>query len=197
MGGNAMLGAKLKAARKAAHKTAAEAGKVTGVKQNAVYKWESGDSEPNASQLLTLCRLYGIELSDLYDSQPKVLREFANPWEADVDLRLECADIMREHPDAYPVIVKDEFTDKALPCGSYALIEPISGAIEDGTLCAVSIDGAYPIFARVHKLHAGLKLEPDSLDPTKREKIIDFTKGDDASVLGAVIWFFPPYAKAD
>ena len=196
MPGNAKMGAKLRAARKAASVAVEEAGKATGVKPNAVYNWENGHTEPSASQLLTLCRLYGIDLKDLYAASSPAGKEL-RPWEADVDLRVLISDIAREHPAAYPILVMDDFADRAVEKGAYALVEPQDGPVAPGTLCAVSIEGNYPIFALVTELSAGYRLAPDSHDPTKRELIIDFGEGGDASVLGAVVWDFPPCAEAD
>lgn len=197
MPGSVSIGARLKAARKAANVSAPEAGEATGVKANAVYNWESGRTEPSASQLLILCRLYGVDLKDLDDPSSRQTKDGGRPWEADVDLRLLFADIVREHPKAYPILVKDSFADKVLALGAYAFVEPQESAIQPNTLCAVSVNGDYPIFARVTELSAGYRLSPDSHDPTRRDLIIDFEEGGDASVIGAVIWDFPPYAEAD
>ncbi len=192
---NESIGSQLRAARKAARVSVSEAGSATGVKANAVYNWENGHSEPSASQLLMLCRLYGIDLKDL--STAEQARGSTNPWEADVDLRLLLSDIMRKHPEAYPVFVRDSFADRLLALGTYALVEPRDAGIEPGALCAVSVNGQYPIFARVTELSAGYRLSPDSHDPTRRDLIVDFEEGGDASVLGAVIWDFPPCAEAE
>lgn len=197
MPGDLSIGAQLKAARKAAKIGAPEAGKATGVKANAVYNWENDHTEPSASQLLTLCRLYGIDLKDLNTESLGQAKSEGNQWEANVNLRLLLSDITREHSEAYPILVKDHFADRVLAVGAYALVEPSQSDIEPGTLCAVSVDGQYPIFARVTELSAGYRLSPDSHDPTRRDLIIDFEEGGDASVLGEVIWNFPPYAEAE
>lgn len=195
MTGNKILGEKLKAARKAAGVSAERAGKATGVKPNALYKWENGKSDPNATQLLILCRLYGIDFKYLNEPEDDLGIDDPRPWQSDVDVRILVADIVREHPEAYPILVKDSFADSVLPLGSYAFVEPIEGDLKPGTLCAVSIDGEYPIFALTTALAAGYRLTPDSHDPTKREIIIDFEEGGDANVLGEVIWHFPPCTK--
>ncbi len=192
---NESIGSQLRAARKAARVSASEAGSATGVKANAVYNWENGHSEPSASQLLMLCRLYGIDLKDL--SAAGQARGSAHPWEADVDLRLLLSDVMRGHPAAYPILVKNSFADRVLALGAYALVEPRDAGIAPGTLCAVSVNEQYPIFARVTELSAGYRLSPDSHDPTRRDLVIDFEEGGDASVLGVVIWDFPPCAEAE
>ncbi len=192
MPGSVSIGAQLRAARKAAKVSASDAGKATGVKANAVYNWENDHSEPGASQLLALCRLYGIDLKDLNTEGEGRTKRIEHPWEAHVDLRLLFSDIVRAHPDAYPILVKDSFADKVLALGAYALVEPLESSVTAGTLCAVSVDGQYPIFARVTELSAGYRLSPDSHDPTRRDLIIDFEEGGDANVLGAVIWDFPP-----
>ncbi len=193
--GNVSLGARLRAARKAAGVSAERAGKATGVKPNAVYKWENGQSDPNATQLLALCRLYGIDFEYLYDPESDHGPSAAHPWETGADVRVLVADVVREHPGAYPILVKDSFADSVLPLGSYAFVEPVSGSLKPGTLCAVSIDDEYPVFARTTALAAGYRLAPDSRDPTKRELIIDFDEEGDANVLGEVIWHFPPCTK--
>ena len=60
------LAIKLKEARKKAGVSAAEAGKQIGRSDSTIYAYESDNAEPSAEQLVTLCRLYGVDISFFY-----------------------------------------------------------------------------------------------------------------------------------
>lgn len=47
--------------------TIKQVGELIKVHPNAVSRWESGDAEPNASNLLALCNLYGCSPEYLLD----------------------------------------------------------------------------------------------------------------------------------
>lgn len=65
---------RLKKARKQANMSAAEAGALINRSDSTIYAYESDNAEPNAEQLLTLCRAYGVEISYFYPP------EYSTPW---------------------------------------------------------------------------------------------------------------------
>lgn len=58
----------LKAERTARRMTQEYVAEQIGVSRQAVSKWEQGTSEPNASNLLALSRLYGLSLDELLEN---------------------------------------------------------------------------------------------------------------------------------
>lgn len=56
----------LKGARVEAGLTQKQAGSAIGVTKETVSNWERGITSPTAVQLERLCRVYGVELSDIY-----------------------------------------------------------------------------------------------------------------------------------
>ena len=74
MNGLSYLAMKLKEARKNAKMSAAEAGTLINRSDSTIYAYESDNAEPNAEQLLTLCRAYGVEISYFYPP------EYSTPW---------------------------------------------------------------------------------------------------------------------
>ena len=60
------MAAKLKEARRIAHVTAGDAGSAVSRSDKTIYAWENGQSEPSAEQLITLCKLYGVDITFFY-----------------------------------------------------------------------------------------------------------------------------------
>lgn len=62
------MAAKLKEYRKAKGLTAIEVGKAIGRSDKTVSAWEVGRGQPDADMLVTLCKLYSVNISDFYQS---------------------------------------------------------------------------------------------------------------------------------
>lgn len=191
---NLNFGEKLRKLRKSADKSAEEAGRVTGVKSGAVYAWENGTSTPDAIQLLNLCTLYNATFEDLDEESIETTSKKKRPWDASINIKHYASRIAKEHPKGYTIQVRDTFADAVLPKNSYAFIEATDMAADDA-LCAVSIDGKYPIFGKIVHLAHGLRIKPVSTDPTYKDVIVDTDDGYKAEIIGEVIWHLPPYAE--
>lgn len=57
------LAIKLREARKKAQLSAKEAGDIVDRSERTIFLWESGKTEPNAEQLITLCKAYGVDIT--------------------------------------------------------------------------------------------------------------------------------------
>ena len=62
------MASKLKEARNLAHVSAVDAGNAVGRSDKTIYAWENNKSEPSAEQLISLCKLYGVDISYFYAS---------------------------------------------------------------------------------------------------------------------------------
>ena len=65
------MAAKLKEARNKAHVSAIDAGDAVGRSDKTIYAWENNKSEPSAEQLISLCNLYGVDISFFYSQEPE------------------------------------------------------------------------------------------------------------------------------
>ena len=66
---------KIVALRKANGYTQEKFARAVGVTRQAVYKWEVGDSYPEAEKLIAIKRLFGISIDDLLDDSFDVIVE--------------------------------------------------------------------------------------------------------------------------
>ena len=83
---------------------------------------------------------------------------------------------------------------RKLPLGSYALINP-THEILDGKVYAVCIDAKNVTFKRIERLNNGIKLLPDSTDPTFKSIYFDFaeTSKECIVIIGQVVWYCVPF----
>lgn len=165
--------------------------KQIGTSRQTVHSWLSGAAKPNFALLVNLCTVLGcdlFELADIPDSEEAELRPFETP----MNVRRYVADILNEYDMGYCIEVRSDYASRVFPKGCYALVDPQQDDPIDHSIYAISIDGQYPVFARVEKLAAGMELNPWSHDPTLQPIIVDYTKGGQANVLGKCVWFFQP-----
>lgn len=95
------------------------------------------------------------------------------------------------YPSSFMLRIEDESMNRVLPKGSYALIDPCEDVESSGDVYALSVDGGTTTVKRVRLLGNGLKLEPDSDDPTYHSIILDHADADapDVHVIGRVVWY--------
>lgn len=60
------LAMKLREARKKSGLSAADVGMAVGRSDRTIYAWENGSAEPNAEQMLALCRMYDVDITYFY-----------------------------------------------------------------------------------------------------------------------------------
>lgn len=165
--------------------------KATGKSQQAVYDWLNGKIQPRFESLVRLCMVFGCELADLSDV-PLPDESDLRPFETPIDFRRFLADIMRDYAEAYCIEVCTVFVNRLFPKGSYALVDPTQNEPDGVSIYAVSVNGEYPIFARVEMLASGMLLHPYSYDLTVQPIVVDYLKGETSDVIGKGVWFIQP-----
>lgn len=187
-----------------------------------ILSWENARTEPDGDTLIELCMILGAEISDFYYKPPEYtysiisLGEDSNSWVEipfygsiaagvpiemiDVeDTYLVPSKIIREHEghrlgvmqikgnsfnaggiyDSFYVVV--DFDDKE-PTNSH---DPF----------AVSIDNSTATVKAIEELENGIRLLPNSYDPTIQPMTFTYDECNDrdVSVLGKIIWTFAPF----
>lgn len=200
--------------------TQEELAKAAGVSPGAVSGWKNG-ANPRKSVIARLCSEYDLTeddlLSDASGLAAKAARAasapaFANvPLVAGVNPKVEKittkqfvtapADLLKNRPNAYAVVVKDDGMSQVLPVGSHAIIDPDEPVPENGSIVAFKMEdfqavdflwtsGHRILFRKWYVGVSHIMLSPRSY----REKIEDTVmRLEDAAssieLLGTVVWF--------
>ena len=119
---------KLVVLRKIKHLTQDEFASAVGVSRQAVYKWESGQSYPEAMKLVEMKLLFGISIDDLLDDTfevelPKKKRRKRKPKTENAEAAAEVAAVAEAAPaaetapvvEAAPVIEQTPVVEEAAP----------------------------------------------------------------------------------
>lgn len=206
----------LKAARKNAGLSVDEVGAVVGKSGKTISAWEVGRGQPDGDELILLCKLLGVKLSDFYGSEYEyavvplvdevtgfvevpVYGSIAagTPLEMiPVDELHEIPILMHErYPDAFLLRVKGESMNRILPDGCFVLIDPRKEVDCDNKPYAVCVNGYDATVKRVKKLENGFQLVPDSDDPTFPVQTYNYNEPgtDEITVIGKVVWHVIPF----
>lgn len=70
-----MFADRVKALRASRNWSRAELGEKLGVTHTAIYKWETGQSQPDISMLRRLADIFGVSLDDLCDHEPRTIAD--------------------------------------------------------------------------------------------------------------------------
>jgi repressor LexA len=99
------------------------------------------------------------------------------------------------YPSAFFVPVRDSSTNRILPEGCLALVDPCSEIRSPGKPYALTIEDGPFVVKRVKPLANGLELQPDSTDSTYRAQVIDFNEPGNrrVSIAGEVVWYAIPF----
>jgi len=102
---------------------------------------------------------------------------------------------MEKHPNAFLLRVDGESMDKKLPNGCLALIDPDDKDVKSGKVYALNINGYDATVKHVDRLSNGVRLVPNSSDPTILPQVYDFndTSTESITILGRVIWATFPF----
>lgn len=182
-----------------------------------VLSWERGRTEPDGNVLIQLCVIFGAKIGDFYhppaeyffmridddgDDDGWTEAPLLGSVAAGVPLEMiptsaPCqapAAIRSKFPKGFFLKIKGESVNRVLCNGSYAYINPTSEVI-DGKLYAVAVNGDEATVKRVYRLENGIKLCPDSTDPTFREMIFDYNdpEAKTVKVIGRVVWCMFPF----
>ena len=121
---------KIVALRKANGFTQEGFARAVGVTRQAVYKWEVGDSYPEAEKLLAIKRLFGISIDDLLDDSFDVVVERAKKSARKKTLPPVVAPVVEEAPAvAAPApAVEDAPVAEPVPAAAPAPAAPAAAA---------------------------------------------------------------------
>lgn len=100
------------------------------------------------------------------------------------------AGVAKSHPNAYFLEVEGDCMDKVYPEGCYILVDPDKQP-QDGSIAAVSIDGADYVMRRLKTGAGMLMLSPESYNSEHRSIIISDDDNKVVSYAGTVVWFQP------
>lgn len=200
-------------ARKQRGMTQAQLAKKMGTSQQNVQRWESGKMQPRADTIAKMARilnstmdyLLGLDTSKTAPYIPS--REIEVPLYGSiaagtpiemipVDETFSIPSAMHDrYPNAFLLKVDGNSMNRILPNGSYALIDPCETIDEDMQPYAVCVNGYDATIKRIEKLANGLRLIPDSNDPTFRPQVYDYSDPNSPkiTVIGRVVWYTLPY----
>jgi len=205
-----IMARQLKAFRAKAGMSAKEVGEAVGKSEKTIYAWEVGRGQPDADELIALCRLYGARISDFYSES--TLSEDGTAF-VDVPLYgsiaagtpIEMIPVDDYHPipapmhdrypDAFLLRVSGESMNRILPNGCYALVDPREEIVKDNDPYAVCVNGFDATIKRVKKLANGFQLVPDSTDPTYPVQTFNYNEHgtETVTIIGKVVWYVIPF----
>ena len=189
--------------------TQAKLADLVGVTRATVTQWETGWSQPRMGAVEKLSEVLGVSMSELVDDSnikrvpgaitPTEPRKAYLPLLGKVhagdaqepqvfDERISLPyEVWERHRDGYFLQVEGQCMSKIYPEGSYILIDPMQRPT-NGSIAAVSIDGADYVMRRLYKGSSVLVLSPDSWEAGYEDIVI---AGDDHTVefVGSVVWF--------
>ena len=98
------------------------------------------------------------------------------------------------YPRAFMLRTSDESMNRILPFGCYALVTPDSEVTVPGAIYVVDVGVEDATMRRVNVLNNGLKLLPDSTDPTIKPLVLDYSDPacEPAVIIGQVVWYCAP-----
>lgn len=212
------MAAKLKEARKAKGLNVDQVGEVIGKSGKTISAWEVGRGQPNGDELLTLCKLLGVSLAELWapkgsaeysvvsiaNEEPDfvdapVLGEIAAGTPIDmteiIDNHPVPREIKRKHPNCGWLRVEGDSYNKTLPNGVLALIDFDDKEPNEHDPFAVCVNGYAATIKSVKKLANGFMLIPKSHDTTYIPMIYDYNNDDteEITIIGKVVYASFPF----
>lgn len=187
-----------------------------GVTRSAVTQWESGWSQPRMGKLEQLAELFSVPKSALIDDDPngrnlprgaiiprKSKAAYApllgrvhagDPQDPDVvdGPMVELPESIAEaHPRAYFLEVEGDCMDRVYPEGCLILVDP-DREPQNGSIAAVSIDGADYVMRRLLRTSNTMVLAPESFNPEHEDIVITAASGKTVELAGTVVWYQAP-----
>lgn len=187
-----------------------------GVTRSAVTQWESGWSQPRMGKLEQLAELFCVPKSALIDDDPngrnlprgaiiprKSRAAYApllgrvhagDPQDPDVvdGPMVELPESIAEaHPRAYFLEVEGDCMDRVYPEGCLILVDP-DREPQNGSIAAVSIDGADYVMRRLLRTSNTMVLAPESFNPEHEDIVITAASGKTVELAGTVVWYQAP-----
>lgn len=98
--------------------------------------------------------------------------------------------IAEAHPRAYFLEVEGDCMDKVYPEGCLILVDP-DREPQNGSIAAVSIDGADYVMRRLLRTSNTMVLAPESFNPSHEDIVITASSGKTVELAGTVVWYQP------
>lgn len=211
------IAAGLKAARKRAGYNVDQVGSTIGKSGKTISAWEVGRGQPDGDELIALCKFLDVKLSDLYGSEYSyavVSFDDSDDGYVNVPIYGEIAagtpiemiefedefpipaKVKKCHPSSGLLRVKGDSWNKNIPNGYLALVDfDMTEPDNDTDPYAVCVNGYSATIKAIEKLENGLKLKPNSYDPTFIPIIYDYNKDDteEVTIIGKVVWATMPF----
>lgn len=181
-----------------------------GITRPAVTQWESGWTEPKMGTIERIADILGVqkmELIDGYGTSGDGFVDIPLLGSISAGTPLEMLPIDESFPcpvkhvekygkeNLYYLKIKGNSVNRIFPNGCLALIAKNIVEGTDRDLFAVCVNGFDATLKHVEKLENGIRLVPDSYDPTIHPIIFDYTLPDteEVTVMGKVVWATMPF----
>ena len=185
-----------------------------GVTRSTVTQWETGWSQPRMGAVERLASAFGVTVPDMVSDgderrlpagaifprkskaafAPQLGRVHAGePQDPDVfdGPMVELPEsVAAAHPRAYFLEVEGDCMDKVYPEGCLILVDPDQEP-RNGSIAAVSIDGANYVMRRLLKTPSTIVLAPESFNPEHEDIVITAASGKTVELAGTVVWYQP------
>lgn len=186
---------------------------LVGVTRSTVTQWETGWSQPRMGAVEKLAAAFGVSVADMVDDGQRELPRGAilprkskaayapllgrvhagDPQDPEVvdGPMVELPESVAEaHPRAYFLEVEGDCMDKVYPEGCLILVDP-DREPSNGSIAAVSIDGADYVMRRLLRTSNTMVLAPESFNPVHEDIVITASSGRTVELAGTVVWYQP------
>ena len=186
---------------------------LVGVTRSTVTQWETGWSQPRMGAVEKLAAAFGVSVADMVDDGQRELPRGAilprkskaayapllgrvhagDPQDPDVvdGPMVELPESIAEaHPRAYFLEVEGDCMDRVYPEGCLILVDP-DREPQNGSIAAVSIDGADYVMRRLLRTSNTMVLAPEAFNPEHEDIVITAASGKTVELAGTVVWYQP------
>lgn len=186
---------------------------LVGVTRSTVTQWETGWSQPRMGAVEKLAAAFGVSVADMVDDGQRELPRGAilprkskaayapllgrvhagDPQDPDVvdGPMVELPESIAEaHPRAYFLEVEGDCMDRVYPEGCLILVDP-DREPQNGSIAAVSIDGAGYVMRRLLRTSNTMVLAPESFNPEHEDIVVTAASGKTVELAGTVVWYQP------
>ena len=186
---------------------------LVGVTRSTVTQWETGWSQPRMGAVEKLAAAFGVSVADMVDDGQRELPRGAilprkskaayapllgrvhagDPQDPEVmdGPMVELPESIAEaHPRAYFLEVEGDCMDKVYPEGCLIMVDP-DREPANGSIAAVSIDGADYVMRRLLRTSNTMVLAPESFNPEHEDIVITASGGRTVELAGTVVWYQP------
>ena len=186
---------------------------LVGVTRSTVTQWETGWSQPRMGAVEKLAAAFGVSVADMVDDGQRELPRGAilprkskaayaplldrvhagDPQDPDVvdGPMVELPESIAEaHPRAYFLEVEGDCMDRVYPEGCLILVDP-DREPQNGSIAAVSIDGADYVMRRLLRTSNTMVLAPESFNPEHEDIVVTAASGKTVELAGTVVWYQP------